>query len=144
MAGRAEQGKRARAGRGGLITPVLLLGALLTACDPGGQAPKEQGQAVSAQALAQLRPQDDRLADLYEVSCKACHANPDSGAPPVRVATAWAPRWDKGPDTLLRHTLEGFNGMPAGGQCFSCTQADYQALIRFLAGHDPAAPQTAR
>jgi len=26
--------------------------------------------------------------------------------------------------------------MPAGGQCFSCTPADYEALIAFMAGRD--------
>ncbi|MEE3624738.1 c-type cytochrome [Nitrospirillum sp. BR 11752] len=105
----------------------------LSACDKAPAPPP------SAETLAALRPADPRLAGLYEASCKACHANPDSGAPLVTYATAWSPRWAKGPDALLKHTLEGFNGMPAGGQCFSCTADDYQALIRFMAGQTPAA-----
>ena len=48
---------------------------------------------------------------------------------------AWAPRWAKGEQMLLDHTISGFNGMPAGGQCFSCSADDYRALIRFMAGH---------
>ncbi|MDE1146787.1 MAG: c-type cytochrome [Azospirillaceae bacterium] len=105
----------------------------------GGCGKAPEAAPPTAAALAALRPADARLAGLYETSCKACHANPDSGAPLARHATAWTPRWAKGPDLLLRHTLEGFNGMPAGGQCFSCTADDYQALIRFLAGQGPAA-----
>ncbi|WP_199902652.1 cytochrome c5 family protein [Azospirillum sp. B4] len=111
---------------------LILLAALagLSACDKAPEAPPP------AEVLAARRPGDGRLAGLYEASCKACHANPDAGAPLVGFATAWKPRWAKGPDTLLKHTLAGFNGMPAGGQCFSCTADDYQALIRFMAGQD--------
>ncbi|TWB69335.1 cytochrome c5 [Nitrospirillum amazonense] len=121
--------------RAGVPTLILLaaLAAGLSACDPAPEAPP------TIEALAARRPAEDRLAGLYEASCKACHANPDSGAPLAGYATAWKPRWAKGPDTLLKHTLEGFNGMPAGGQCFSCTADDYQALIRFMAGQAPAA-----
>ncbi|MBB6254450.1 c-type cytochrome [Nitrospirillum iridis] len=116
--------------------PALILLAALagpTACDKAPEAPP------SAEALAARRPADGRLAGLYETSCKACHANPDSGAPLVGFNAAWGPRWAKGQPLLLKHTLEGFNGMPAGGQCFSCTADDYQALIRFMAGQAPGA-----
>ena len=90
----------------------------------------------SAADLAARHPADPHLDTLYQTSCKACHANPDSGAPLVGFAKAWAPRWEKGEAVLLAHVVEGSNGMPAGGQCFSCTPDDYRALIRFLAGKD--------
>lgn len=87
---------------------------------------------------ASLKPADPRLAALYEGSCKACHAVAASGAPPVQDAKAWAPRWKQGEGVLLDHVIQGFNGMPAGGQCAACSADDYRALTRFLAGRDKA------
>ncbi len=110
-----------------VFTLTLLLG--LAACGQDEPAP-------SAADLAARRPIDPHLDSLYQTSCKACHANPESGAPPVGFAKAWTPRWDKGEAVLLAHVVEGVGGMPAGGQCFSCTSDDYRALIRFLAAKD--------
>ena len=75
-----------------------------------------------------------RLAGLYETSCKACHAMPGNLAPQVHDRAAWDPRWKQGETVLLDHTIQGFNAMPAGGQCASCTPDDFKALIRFMAG----------
>jgi cytochrome c5 len=110
---------------------LVSLGLLfaLAACGKDEPAP-------SAAELAARHPADARLDSLYQTSCKACHANPESGAPPVGYAKAWKPRLAKGEEVLLSHVVEGVGGMPAGGQCFSCTPDDYRALIRFLAAKD--------
>ena len=123
---------------GRVPNPVLRFGALLlalgsTACSP---APKP---APTPEQAALLRPADARLAGLYETSCKACHAIPDSGAPMVHDAAAWAPRWKQGLPVLVDHSILGFNAMPAGGQCATCTPADLEALIRFMADHEESA-----
>jgi cytochrome c5 len=34
---------------------------------------------------------------------------------------------------LLQNAVAGYNRMPAGGQCATCTADDYAALIRFMA-----------
>jgi len=103
----------------------------LAAC--GKKAPQEDAAKVAARA-ASMMPGDVRLAGLYRSSCQNCHAHRDSGAPPVGYHYAWDPRWQQGLPTLLAHTIGGFQGMPAGGQCFSCRPDDYRALIRFMAG----------
>jgi len=108
------------------LVPIAFMMAL-TACGQDQPTP-------FAADLAARHPADPRLDSLYQTSCKACHANPDSGAPPVGFAKAWAPRRAKGDAVLLAHVVEGVGGMPAGGQCFSCTPDDYRALIRFLSG----------
>ena len=59
---------------------------------------------------------------------------PFDGAPPAGDAAAWAPRLAKGEDTLLRHTIEGFNNMPPLGYCMDCSRDDFRRLIRFMAG----------
>lgn len=104
----------------------LVLVFALAACGQDQPTP-------SAADLAALHPADPHLDQLYQTSCKACHANPESGAPPVGFGKAWKPRVAKGEEVLLAHVVEGVGGMPAGGQCFSCTPDDYRALIRFLA-----------
>lgn len=86
-----------------------------------------------------LKPANARLAGLYETSCKACHATPDTGAPLVHDRAAWDSRWNQGEAVLLDHTIQGFKAMPASGQCAACAPSDFQGLIRFMAGReDPA------
>ncbi|MEJ0047697.1 MAG: c-type cytochrome [Rhodospirillales bacterium] len=80
-----------------------------------------------------MMPPDPRLAGLYRASCQNCHGHPESGAPPAGYHFAWDKRWAQGLKILLSHTVGGYNGMPAGGQCFACTEADYASLIRFMA-----------
>ena len=67
-------------------------------------------------------------------SCALCHVRGEGGAPPAGDAEAWAPRLAKGEDTLMRHTIEGFNNMPPLGYCMDCSREDFQRLIRFMAG----------
>ncbi|WP_367105783.1 cytochrome c5 family protein [uncultured Psychrobacter sp.] len=52
-------------------------------------------------------------AQLYDTQCMACHANGLLGAPTYGDAAAWAPRIEKGLDTLTDHSANGFNQMPA-------------------------------
>ncbi len=117
------------AGSFGLVFVTLVL----TACGP---APKP---APTPEQAALLRPADARLAELYATSCKACHTIAESGAPMVHDAAAWAPRWKQGLPVLVDHSIQGFNAMPAGGQCATCTPADLEALIRFMADHEESA-----
>ena len=106
--------------------PIAVAMLALAACGPKGP-PADPGS---------LKPADARLAALYDGSCKACHAVAASGAPLVDDAAAWAPRWKQGEGVLLDHVVQGFNGMPAGGQCAACSAEDYKALTRFLAGKE--------
>ena len=106
--------------------------ALLAAC--GGPPPPSPAQ-IAARA-ATLRPADAHLAELYDRSCKACHSEPRANAPLTGDRTAWKPRLAKGRPALVQSVLVGINGMPAGGQCFTCTPRDYEALIHFMADED--------
>ncbi len=90
----------------------------------------------SAEQLETLKPADARVARLYEQSCKACHARVDSGAPLVHDHEAWDPRWNKGLPVLVGHAVVGFQAMPAGGQCATCSKDDYASLIRFMADRE--------
>jgi cytochrome c5 len=117
---------------------VLTVLALVALAGCGRKAPQEDAAKVAARA-ASMMPADARLAGLYQASCQNCHGHPESGAPPTGYHFAWDPRWEKGMDALLAHAIGGFQGMPAGGQCFSCAPGDYRALIRFMAGQPDGA-----
>jgi len=106
---------------------------LLAGCKRG---PAQEPAAQVAARAASLLPADQRLAGLYAASCQNCHGHPESGAPPAGYAYAWAPRLAQGEAALLAHTIGGYNGMPAGGQCFTCTQTDYRTLIRFMSAQE--------
>jgi cytochrome c5 len=93
-------------------------------------------RAELARRAQSATPADARLAGLYGQSCKACHTATDSGAPLTGDADGWGPRWSKGLPALLKSTVAGVGGMPPGGQCFGCSAADYEALIRFMAGRE--------
>ena len=52
---------------------------------------------------------------MYKAACAACHAAGAAGAPKTGDAGAWTARFKQGFDTLVKHAVEGFKGMPAKG-----------------------------
>lgn len=80
-------------------------------------------------------PSDPTLAGVYERSCRACHALEGLNAPLTGHAAEWQRRIDqKAFSGLLTSTQKGYKGMPAMGQCLDCTEAQFAALITFMAG----------
>lgn len=69
----------------------------------------------------------------YKKSCYACHGFGANGAPKTGDVAAWTPRLEKGMETLVKHAREGFNTMSPMGLCFDCSDADFQALIEYMA-----------
>jgi cytochrome c5 len=125
---------RSRLVRDGLAWSFVF-GCGLCACGHDS-APSPFTAAQAAARAASLRPTDERLAGLYDHSCRACHGNAQANAPLTGDRTAWLPRLQKGEPELVRNVLTGFNGMPPGGQCFTCTTADIEALIAFMSNGD--------
>ncbi|AVU77208.1 cytochrome c5 family protein [Pseudomonas sp. Fig-3] len=105
---------------------ILSLGVLLAGCG-------EEAKTSPPRALTSV-PADGALAQIYDSSCKLCHANPGAGAPLTGDANAWAPRVAQGSDTLLDHTINGYNGMPPMGLCMHCSEEQFLALIGFMSG----------
>ncbi|WP_265534488.1 c-type cytochrome [Pseudomonas saponiphila] len=116
-----------------LCLPGLLLGLLLSAC--GAADSPVASPAAGSHDAARKSPADPALAKVYASSCQLCHANPASGAPLVGDAKAWAPRLAQGADTLLDHSINGYQGMPPMGQCMQCSEEQFLALICFMSGH---------
>ena len=113
------------------MRPIVLCCILLLAACGSDEPPSVP---LTPEQSAALTPADARLAGLYEQSCKSCHTVKDTGAPLTGDRTQWDPRWAKGMPALVKSAVGGLNGMPAGGQCFTCTPEDHEALIRFMAG----------
>ncbi|NVZ86116.1 cytochrome c5 family protein [Pseudomonas yamanorum] len=110
------------------LSLLLAVTCLLTACDDTPKHPPERATAANAM------PGDAALAQVYDTSCKLCHANPASGAPLTGDTNAWSPRIAEGPDTLLDHTINGYNGMPPMGMCVQCSEEQFLGLISFMSG----------
>ncbi len=52
---------------------------------------------------------------IYTETCAPCHASGLLSSPKFCDVAAWKPRMDKGMDVLVKHAVEGFNGMPSKG-----------------------------
>lgn len=115
-----------------LILPAVFV---LAACgeDQPPQTAEERAAIVKA---AQTRlPTDPVLAEKYERSCMACHADSQNAAPLSGDLRAWRPRIGaRGTEGLLESSLNGFAGMPPLGACPDCSIDDFEKLIAFMAG----------
>jgi cytochrome c5 len=82
--------------------------------------------------------QDDvqRGESIYNSSCIACHGAGVAGAPKLGDQVAWEPRIAQGDDVLIRHAIEGFNGMtgvmpPKGGN-MSLADEDVSLAVSYM------------
>ena len=90
----------------------------------------ECGSAAAPTETASSGPRSG--SEVYDAVCMACHTTGAAGAPVIGDADAWAPRIDKGLDTLVSHAINGFNAMPAKGGCASCPDEEIQAAVEHL------------
>jgi cytochrome c5 len=97
---------------------------------PFGSVCRAGEDCGAATALADSGPKSG--ASVYDQFCFACHATGASGAPLFADTDAWAPRIDKGMETLMSSTLNGLGVMPAKGTCMNCTDAELQAAVDYL------------
>ncbi|VUD58636.1 Cytochrome c-555 [Thalassocella blandensis] len=89
--------------------------------------------AAPVQAAASGEPRSGQT--VYESKCATCHATGAANAPKYKDAGAWAPRIAKGMDTLYTHAISGFNGMPAKGLCFDCSDDEIKAGVDYMVEH---------
>lgn len=100
---------------------ILLLSFGLGACSD-----EERSQAEAAVTLT------PELAQLFRQTCANCHTQPITTAPQSGDRQAWQKILAKGMDITLERTINGYGGMPPGGQCFECTPEDLRQLILFM------------
>ena len=95
-------------------------------------------------AAEAFMPQDERLAKIYDRSCRTCHAFVDAEAPLTGFVAEWDIRLAKGMTTLVANTRHSVGGMPAMGTCLDCSDADFNALIDFMATATAIATEDAK
>jgi cytochrome c5 len=115
--------------------PLLVaLSAVTLLCACGRAAPPAAPAATTAAKAAPALPPGSNLGRLYAQTCANCHGKPGTGAPQAGNAADWDPRTEQGMDILVKHAVEGYKGMPPLGSCGDCSEDDFRALIKFMAG----------
>src|SRR5690554_5030768 len=69
---------------------------------------------------------------IYNQVCMACHETGAAGAPVRGNEDNWAGRIDQGWDTLLDHSINGFNAMPARGGNPNLSDDEVAAATAYL------------
>ncbi|SHE76744.1 Cytochrome c [Modicisalibacter ilicicola DSM 19980] len=70
--------------------------------------------------------------EIYNSVCMACHETGAAGAPVRSDEAAWSERTSKGFDTLLAHSINGFNAMPARGGNPNLSDEEMHAATAYL------------
>ncbi|MBM6551122.1 cytochrome c5 family protein [Marinomonas ostreistagni] len=69
---------------------------------------------------------------IYNQFCTACHAIGVANAPKFANAGDWAPRIEKGFDTMLSNAINGINAMPPRGTCANCSDDEISNAIEYM------------
>lgn len=110
-----------KAGATGMLVAAAMAMGSVSASD---QAPVQLAQA-SADEFSASR--------TYTQSCAACHNSGAAGAPRFGNSEDWSARLEKGFDTLVQHTIEGYNNiMPPRGMCFDCTDEQLAEVVQYI------------
>ncbi|MAP32209.1 MULTISPECIES: c-type cytochrome [Marinobacter] len=91
---------------------------------------EECGEAAAPAETASSGPRSG--SEVYDAVCMACHTTGAAGAPKIGDTAAWAPRIEKGIDTLIDHAINGFNAMPAKGGCSNCPDEEITAAVEHM------------
>lgn len=74
---------------------------------------------------------NSKFAKLFESKCKTCHGNA-AIAPLVGNKEAWAPRIKEGKETLYKHAIKGFKGMPPKGGSADLSDGDVKGIVDYI------------
>ena len=73
----------------------------------------------------------------YEALCTACHGFGIAGAPRVGDQEAWAPRLERGIQSLYDNAINGYTGetgvMPAKGGFTELSDEEIKAIVDYMA-----------
>ncbi len=86
--------------------------------------------SASLQVAAADGPRSGQV--VYDSKCATCHATGAAGAPKMGDVAAWTPRLAKGMDVIYTSAIAGFNGMPAKGLCFDCSDDEIKASVDYM------------
>lgn len=91
------------------------------------------GKVHVAGAKAEVASTGPRAgSEIYTKACVACHSVGVLGAPKLQDAADWAPRLEKGFDTVWQNAINGIGGMPPMGTCADCSDDEIKAAIEHM------------
>lgn len=115
-----------------MSVPMKIAGALL---------------ALGALVAAPIAGAQERSGiEIVKAQCAKCHQNGAAGAPKIGDKKAWAPRLNKGLNTLVLVAIRGHGGMPPRGGRADLTDPELRAAILYMfhrAGPPKASPKVA-
>jgi cytochrome c5 len=114
------------------------------------EAVADRLKPVAAVALGAAVSQGPQTGEaVFKSVCSACHETGAAGAPKAGDAGLWAPRIAQGYDTLVKHAIDGYKGMPARGGNPSLQPVEVARAVAYLANlagakfKEPEAPAPA-
>jgi len=98
---------------------------------PAGNVCIEGQPCETANVAAASSASDEPMSgdQVYTNVCAACHGSGVLNAPRLGNTGDWAPRIEKGVDTLYNHAINGFNTMPPKGGNASLSDEEVQAAV---------------
>jgi len=96
---------------------------------------------IGEEQIAEAPPAAEESADSDDDSvgkqvvtqvCAVCHSTGMMNSPKIASAGDWAPRIEKGMDTLYTHAINGFNMMPARGGNPKLTDDEVKAAVDYM------------
>ncbi len=69
---------------------------------------------------------------IYESTCKVCHAQGLNGAPILGNKKMWVSRAAQGEDVLVTHAMNGFGLMPAKGGKQELSEPEIRAAVKYM------------
>ncbi len=90
---------------------------------PAVEAPAAETETASAGGVGEK---------IVSSVCASCHAAGLMQSPKIGSADDWAPRIEKGIETLYQHAINGFNMMPAKGGRADLTDEEVKAAVDYM------------
>lgn len=115
-----------------LVEPVMDVPAADDAADDTAAAPDEDASATASDA-APAESGADGEALYASAPCAACHAAGIAEAPKLGDTEAWAPRLDKGIETLYASAINGIGTMPPKGGA-GLPDEEIKAIVDYMIG----------
>jgi cytochrome c5 len=92
----------------------------------------DQGVATTTIPLQEIPLSLEVGRQIYQQHCAVCHNYGKWGAPVLGDKKTWKPIIAKNIDVLFEHTINGYNKMPAKGNCKQCSDAELEASVIFM------------
>lgn len=96
--------------------------------EPIVQASADSGAAKAVNTSEEVGPGNQ----VFTAVCSTCHANGLLQAPRFGNKADWAPRIEKGMETLYTHAINGFKNMPARGGRQDLSDDEVKAAVDYM------------